>query len=94
MKSKKVIRYYAECGRGFWKKVDALHHEGVCKCWKNPKNKACTTCRYGEYAGYENDTGYGGFWECGHNSMDGEHSGGPSGVDYISVNCKYWGDRS
>ena len=44
MISKKVIRYYADCGRGFWSKRACLHHENVCQCWKNPKFKTCLTC--------------------------------------------------
>lgn len=44
MESKKVTRYYAECGKGFWKKDRALSHEENCKCWKNPKIKGCMSC--------------------------------------------------
>lgn len=44
MKSKKVIRYYSDCGRGFWKKQQALIHDINCKCWKNPKFKSCISC--------------------------------------------------
>jgi len=89
MESKKVLRYYADCGRGFWRKDQAINHEGNCKCWKNPKNKACKTCKFGEYAPFENDTGFGGFWECYHESFSGPHKGAPKGIDYISVNCEY-----
>ena len=91
MISKKVTRYYAECGKGFWKKDAALNHETVCKCWKNPKNKTCKTCTYGKYLNYEHDTGDGGYYEC-HNYKygDGEHTGGPEGTNYISVNCSYY----
>ena len=46
MESKKVTRYYAECGRGFWKKRQALDHEKKCKCWKNPKFKTCISCKH------------------------------------------------
>lgn len=44
MKERKVTRYIAECGRGFWSKTACLHHEEVCQCWKNPKYKTCLTC--------------------------------------------------
>lgn len=44
MISKKVIRYYTECGRGFWKKQKAVAHEQNCTCWKNPKFKTCASC--------------------------------------------------
>ncbi len=46
MKSKKVLRYYADCGRGFWKKGSCLGHEKRCKCWTNPKYKTCLTCKF------------------------------------------------
>jgi len=46
MKSKKVIRYYSDCGRGFWKKNQALTHDQNCKCWKNPKFKGCLSCKH------------------------------------------------
>lgn len=44
MKSKKVTRYYSDCGRGFWKKQKALNHEQNCTCWKNPKFRSCLSC--------------------------------------------------
>lgn len=43
---KKVTRYYSECGRGFWKKQQAITHDINCKCWKNPKFKSCMSCIY------------------------------------------------
>ena len=89
MKSKKVIRYYADCGKGFWKKVTALDHETSCKCWTNPQRKTCKTCKYGEKIPYESDTGDGGFWECSHPDNNEEHSGAPKGIKYISVKCYY-----
>lgn len=46
MKSVKVNRYIAECGRGFWKKNLCLKHEDNCKCWKNPKYRTCLTCKW------------------------------------------------
>jgi len=45
MKTKKVLRYYSECGKGFWKKQKALDHESNCKCWKNPQIKGCLSCK-------------------------------------------------
>lgn len=90
MRTKKVTRYYAECGRGFWKKAACEAHEENCMCWTNPKNRACKTCKHGEYAPYEDDTGYGGFWECHAPGSPAEHSGGPKGVDYISVGCGHY----
>ena len=44
MKTRRVTRYYAECGRGFWNKVACLSHEKVCKCFSNPSRRACQTC--------------------------------------------------
>ena len=84
MKTKKVLRYYSDCGRGFWKKQLCINHEENCKCWTNPKNRACKTCKHAEFEAYEEDTGSGGFWSC--LKVD-EHSGAPFGVDYISANC-------
>jgi hypothetical protein len=46
MKAKSVIRYYSDCGRGFWKKQQAITHDENCKCWKNPKFKSCMSCKY------------------------------------------------
>lgn len=46
MISKKVMRYYAECGKAFWKKQRALNHEKVCTCWVNPKFKTCLSCKH------------------------------------------------
>jgi hypothetical protein len=46
MKVKKVLRYYSDCGRGFWKKQQAITHDENCKCWKNPKFKCCLSCRF------------------------------------------------
>jgi hypothetical protein len=94
MKSKKVTRYYAECGKGFWKKSAALAHEENCLCWKNPKNKTCKTCEHADMVAYESDTGYGGFYECYHPDNKTEaHAGAPKGIDYLSVNCYYYEDK-
>lgn len=62
IKTKKVLRYYTPCGRGFWKKQTAIHHENICKCWKNPKYKTCKSCA-NHYVNYDPDdypTGYRG----------------------------------
>jgi hypothetical protein len=32
MHTKRVTRYYSECGKGFWKKEDAEIHEQYCRC--------------------------------------------------------------
>lgn len=46
MVTKKVLRYYADCGRAFWKKYLCLNHEKNCKCWTNEKFKTCLTCKF------------------------------------------------
>lgn len=46
MKTRKCIRYIADCGRGFWNKNTCLEHESNCKCWSNPKYKTCKTCKF------------------------------------------------
>jgi len=46
MTTKKVLRYYADCGRGFWRKQQAITHDINCKCWKNPKLKSCLSCKH------------------------------------------------
>lgn len=91
MHSKKITRYYAECGKGFWKKSACLDHEETCKCWTNPKNKACKTCLHGCFQGDEPDVGIQSGWECmnSENTNDG-HVNDLENVDYISVNCSFW----
>jgi hypothetical protein len=44
MIAKKVTRYYSDCGRGFWKKEQAVNHDENCKCWVNPKFQCCLSC--------------------------------------------------
>lgn len=46
MIAKKVIRYYSDCGRGFWKRGKAINHDENCKCWTNPKFKSCMSCKH------------------------------------------------
>lgn len=57
MKVKKVLRYYTDCGKGFWSKQKALTHEENCKCWKNPKFKACLSCVSKDIYKDSDDTG-------------------------------------
>jgi len=45
MEIRKVTRYYSECGRGFWKKKQAITHDINCKCWVNPKFQSCISCK-------------------------------------------------
>lgn len=46
MIAKKVVRYYSDCGRGFWKKQQAIAYDENCKCWKNPIHKTCLSCKF------------------------------------------------
>jgi len=46
MKTRRITRYYSDCGRGFWKKEQALSHDIKCTCWKNPKFKTCISCKH------------------------------------------------
>jgi hypothetical protein len=46
MYSKKIIRYYSDCGRGFWRKQQSIAHDLNCKCWKNPSLKSCLSCKH------------------------------------------------
>lgn len=46
MIAKRVTRYYAECGRAFWKKDACIRHEEFCKCWTNPKHRTCKSCKH------------------------------------------------
>lgn len=91
MIKKKVTRYYAECGKGFWKKSTALTHELNCKCWKNPKNKTCLTCKKAEHVvdhGDEITPGEGAWFDCS-DSRVGDHEN-DLGLSYLSVGCKFW----
>ena len=76
MKAKKVTRYYADCGRGFWKKNQALTHDKNCKCWKNPKYKTCVSCKFknmvADSNGMEHEPQFCQTWEtnnCKHSDM-------------------------
>jgi hypothetical protein len=89
---KTVKRYYCDCGKGFFKKSACESHEQNCKSWKNPKNKACKTCIYGQYIKPEYDQGYimtDGYFDCKNDNVD-EHSGAPNDINYISQNCIFW----
>lgn len=54
MISKKVTRYYSDCGKGFWRKQQALTHDENCKCWKNPRFQTCLTCKHKKFANDSN----------------------------------------
>lgn len=39
MKTKRVTRYIADCGRGYWNKTSCSRHKQNCKCWTNQNSK-------------------------------------------------------
>lgn len=47
MEKVKIVRYRADCGRLFSKKVACQSHEKACTCWENPKFRTCKTCKWG-----------------------------------------------
>ena len=95
MKERKVTRYMAECGRGFWSKTACLHHEEACQCWKNPKHRTCLTCaKYSKHTEVDEGQGYYNAYtvnDCNHVSID-ESILTPchENVPYIYKNCPYW----
>ena len=94
MTSKKVIRYYSECGRGFWKKQSAITHDKNCKCWKNPKFKTCISCKHKDLIIYSNGMEHEPDKLETWNSNNCNHceSGIPVHVDFghIRKNCQFY----
>jgi hypothetical protein len=94
MKSRKVIRYYSDCGRGFWKKEKAITHDKNCKCWKNPKLKTCLSCKHKNIIkdsnGMENEPQYLQKWES--NECKHSESGAPvhENAEHIRHYCQFW----
>jgi len=93
MIAKKVIRYYSDCGRGFWKKNQAVTHDENCKCWKNPKFKTCISCKHKDLRidsnGMELEPSYLQTWNynnCNH-STNGHQVHKEFG--HIIKNCKF-----
>ena len=94
MKVKKVLRYYSECGRGFWKKQQSLSHDINCTCWKNPKFKTCKSCKFENIVddsnGMESDPQ---FLETFQTNMCGHCDFGIAvhkDIDFIRKNCPKW----
>ena len=97
MKTKRVTRYMADCGKGFWDKSSCLYHESKCKCWTNAKNRTCKTCHWASEIlvvsnvicdGKECFQSGGYQCNCPCNKAE-EHSGAPEGVTHLSVGCIY-----
>jgi len=92
MISKKVYRYYADCGKAYWTKRACLDHEKICICWKNAKFKTCLTCVHknikvdddGEQSWQYND--------CKNPEMNLNTMFIPAHekADYICINCPKW----
>lgn len=84
---KKVTRYYSDCGRGFWKKQQAVTHDKNCKCWKNPKYKSCLSCKHECIAkdsnGMEHEPQYLETWSI--NKCQHSESGVPVHQDYEHI---------
>jgi len=92
MISKKVTRYYSDCGRGFWKKQQALTHDKNCKCWKNPKFKSCISCKFKSFSVDSDgdiDIEDVEIWEV--NDCENSECGTPIHNDFkhIRKNCKF-----
>jgi hypothetical protein len=94
MISKKVTRYYSDCGRGFWKKQQALLHDKNCKCWKNPKFYSCLSCIKKDFRvdsnGMEHEPQFNQTWN--YNNCQNSESGVPVHEDFehIRKNCSFW----
>ena len=97
MKTKRVTRYIADCGRGFWNKKTCLEHEQNCKCWTNPAFRTCKTCEFAhEFTdsngmdGHESHT-----WraiECKNPAFDYDlhFNIAHENADQLCVNCTQW----
>ena len=94
MIAKKVIRYYSECGRGFWKKQQAINHDKYCRCWKNPKFKSCLSCKHKNIIkdsnGMENEPQFLQTWD--DNKCNHSDSGVPAHKDFehIRKDCQFY----
>jgi len=94
MTVKKVLRYYADCGRGFWRKQQAITHDENCKCWKNPKFKSCLSCKLQNIVkdsnGMENEPQFLQTWKT--NNCKHSDSGIPvhNDYDHIRKNCPFY----
>jgi hypothetical protein len=46
MEKRQVTRFYAVCEKEYRTVAGAKAHERVCKCFTNPKFRACNTCKH------------------------------------------------
>ena len=94
MKAVRVLRYYSDCGKGFWSKQKAILHDKNCKCWKNPKFKTCITCKHKNFIkdsnGMEHEPQYLQTWDS--NECKNSEYGVPAHKDYEHIRkyCPFW----
>jgi hypothetical protein len=98
MEARKVTRYYSDCGRGFWKKQQAINHDENCKCWKNPKLRSCISCKHKSFIvdsnGMENEPQFLQTWNA--NSCNHSNSGTPvhPEFDHIRKYCNFYEQKN
>lgn len=103
MKMKRVSRFIADCGRGFWNKNSCTEHEINCKCWTNPKYRTCKTCKYKKIVhdsnGMEHEPQYLHTWsqiECQNPKFNYDihfHAAHKNAED-LNINCAIWESKN
>jgi len=103
MKSKKVTRYIADCGKGYWDKKSCLNHEKNCKCWTNPKYRTCKTCKHGKQSintnGMESETQFLQTWKewyCTNPNFNYDKHFTPAHekASDLCINCPVWTSKN
>lgn len=98
MEVKRVLRYYSDCGKGFWKKQQAISHDENCKCWKNPKIKGCLSCVHKSFStdsnGMESEPQYCQTWQV--NNCKHSDNGTPVHKDYYHIRkyCEFYESKT
>lgn len=100
METIKVNAYITECGKKYWSHSGAKKHEGICKCWSNPKLKTCMTCEYGKWErnsnGMEHEPQFLQTWmqwDCRNGEMNFEedYTHAPNDTtESLCINCPKW----
>lgn len=94
MYSKKVIRYYSDCGRGFWRKQTAITHDKNCKCWSNPKFRTCISCKFKNFGndsnGMEHEPQYLHNWQTNNCQHSENGKSVRDGFEHIIKDCKHY----
>lgn len=99
MKTKRVTRYIADCGKGYWSKSSCTQHEQNCKCWTNPKFKTCKTCKFAKVVhdsnGMEHEPQYLQTWtqiECQNPNFDYDKhfTAAHEKAEDLCINCPVW----